>query len=1145
MKKVSNLIKEGERRQATILFGDISGFTSMAEKMDPEEVTLIVNDCLRIMGSIIEKNEGTIDKYMGDCIMASFGIPTAIEEAPHKALNAAIEIRNIIEQINQSKNLQNPLGVHIGINTGIVVTGFVGSDNKQEYTVMGDTVNVASRLKDVSKAGQIYVGSSTYRHTKRYYEYKELDPIFLKGKEEPVTVYELLPGAEKIYRANLESDRMIYSEMVGRGLEFDKLTFHLKKVINGKGSILSISGEAGIGKSRLVSELRRRDEIKKVTYIEGRALSYGKNLSYHPIIDILKQWVGIKETDTEEISYQKLQRAIRTINPTELTDIFPFVATLLGLKLTGIYADRIKGIEGEALEKLIIKTFRDLIEKAALFRPVVFVLDDLHWADLTSIEFLKSLCRLAEKNPILFILVYRPDFKDTSGQLVETIKERYSDIYEEIYLESLGIDQSEALIANLIKIKGIPGDIIALITKRSGGNPFFIEEIVRSFIDDGVIEIKGDKFIVTERINSVEIPETINEVLMARIDKLDVQTRSLLKVASVIGRNFFYKILAEVAKTTQEIDDRLEYLEGIQLIRKRKRMFELEYLFKHALAQEATYESILIKKRKELHLKTANAIERVFSQRLHEFYGMLALHYSKGEDLDKSEMYLIKAGEEALKVSASSEALHFYQDALTIYMKKYGKAADPEKINMLEKNIAFAFHNKGQLSEALKYIDKVLLFYGVKSPQYILSIVLTVLAGFAHLLTSLYLPFLKWKKNPTKNNIDAIKLSFIKLNCIGVMAPKRLVPEAFNFYQTLTDFNLTRIEMGSGMFSGASVLFSFGGVSFTLSKRVLEVIKDKVDNSDFKSVVYYEFAEIIHHFLAGSWSESKTYDRDLVDSALKIGEVLYTTYYVDVHTLLNIELGNYNMACELVEKLEEIGDKYEHNYAQGLRYFDYTKLLMKYGKFEESLKELERGIEFLHGINDKVQLFKSYSLRAHIQLKMGDIVGAEESLAIAGKTKLGNPIPLFKIDFFQSQFIFDVYKLEKEIRNGNLSKASKYSKKAFQSGKNAIKVAKKVARNQAVIYKYLGTYYWLINKQRKALIWWNKSIQVGERLGAKLSLSRVYMEIGKRLLEGQSRFSEYNGISASQYLDKANSLFKAMDLKWDMEELEKIKQPGK
>ena len=430
-----NMQKESERRLATVMFADISGFTAMSEKMDPEEVTCTMNDCFCMMGECIAGHGGTIDKFIGDCVMALFGVPKALEDTPQKAVNTAIELRNSLQKFNREKNLSIPLNLHIGINTGPVVAGMVGSDKKQDYTVMGDTVNLASRLEDASQVGQILVGPSTYEATKTGFRYKTLEPIALKGKAEPVPVYELLSVREILARVQRSADRKISSVMVGRDSELNKIEFQIMKAINGEGSILNVVGEAGIGKSRLISEMKNSSVMRKVTLLEGRAISMGANLGYHLIIDMFKNWAEITEEDSEIAALTKLESAIRTIAPEDLREILPFVATLMGIKLVGRYAERVKGIEGEALEKLILKNVRDLIIKSTELTPLVIVTEDLHWADMSSIELLETLFRLTETQRVIFINIFRPGYKEASERIVETINERLPAHYEEIRIE--------------------------------------------------------------------------------------------------------------------------------------------------------------------------------------------------------------------------------------------------------------------------------------------------------------------------------------------------------------------------------------------------------------------------------------------------------------------------------------------------------------------------------------------------------------------------------------------------------------------------------------------------------------------------------------------------------------------------------------
>ena len=626
-RKIEPAIEE-ERKQVTVLFSDLSGYTAMSERLDPEEVKKIMSQIFGEITSAVSKYDGTIQKFIGDAVVAFFGVPKVHEDDPVRAIRTAREIHELVDAISPQfeSRVGKRLAMHTGINTGLVVTGEV-TTGKGILGVTGDTVNLASRLSTLAKPGEILVGQDTYRQAGGLFNFESLEPAIVKGKAEPVQVYRVAGIKEKQGRSV-----GVDSPLVGREKEMDLLSLQVLRLINGTGGIVTVSGEAGIGKSRLMAELRLTEAVKKTILLEGRALSIGRSLSFYPIIDALKHWSQIRENDTNTEAQRKLEKAIRDIHPEEAGEIFPFIATLMGMKLTGKYAQRVKGIEGESLEKLIFKNMRELLIKGSEVRPTVIYIEDFHWVDTSSLELVKALFRLVEEYRILFILVFRPGYTDTGERITAFIQENYPSNWTKIDLEPLKESESEELLSNLLKIKSFPHQLREQILQRAGGNPFFIEEVVRSLINEGAVVLEKGEYRVTEKIKNIVIPQSIHALIMTRIDRLDEETRNLVRVASVIGRNFFYRILTEVASYIEEVDRRLDYLKEIQLIRERKRMEEVEYLFKHALTQEAAYESILIQRRKEIHQKVAQSIEKVFNERLHEFYGMLAYHYSMGEE---------------------------------------------------------------------------------------------------------------------------------------------------------------------------------------------------------------------------------------------------------------------------------------------------------------------------------------------------------------------------------------------------------------------------------------------------------------------------------------------------------------------------------
>jgi tetratricopeptide (TPR) repeat protein len=929
--------------------------------------------------------------------------------------------------------------------------------------------------------------------------------------------------------------------MVGRESEFNKVELQLMKVINGEGSIVNIIGEAGIGKSRLVAELKQREVIKQITLLEGRAISMGKNLSFHPFIDLLKQQARIRKDDDDLRAFGKLEAAIRLLCPEDFIEIVPFLATLMRIKLSGRAAQRVKGIEGEALEKLIRKNVRELFTRAAEMTPLVIIMEDLHWADASSIELMESLFRLAETQRILFINVFRPEFQKTGERIAKIIREKFSEYYVEIILGPLDEKKGETLITNMLNVSGGHHAIIGQIVQRASGNPFFIEEVVRSFIDEGVVVMRNGKFEVTDKIATVTIPHSIHDVLMARIDRLEEKTRNLVKVASVIGRNFFYRILSEAASTVEDIDARLSYLKDSQLIRERRRMEELEYLFKHALAQEATYESILPHKRKELHLKVADSIEKVFNKKLHEFYGMLAYHYGKAEHLDKAEQALIKAGEEALKSSASNEALNYYKEALELYLREYGDSADPAKVAMLEKNIALALYNRGQYNEALEYFDKALNFYWEGLPKNKVAEIFEVVSAFFHLLITLYLPSLKFRKAPTQQDTEVVDLFYKKIKALTMIDPRRFFFEYMYLYKGVTKFDLNKFELGLEIFAGASALFSFTGISFGLSRRILDSARQREFVYDVKMLIMNDLLNTVHNFLKGNWSAIKGYDDDLVNKSLEIGEIYDAVQHMYWHGFVCIYQGNFGITESIVSKLNEIYEVYEHDISKYLNRELNTNLLIERREFNAALNEINSGIEFGES-TDNFHLLEMYACQAWIYILLGNTDAAQTSLKQAEefKNEAVATVPFQLSNYYRSRLEYELYRLRQATKDSNKAGVSQSRKSAVNANKSMLKVAKKVAQHRTEAYKLQGVYCWLINEPGKALIWWQKAIQEGKQLGARLELSRTYFEIGRRLLDPKSKFKELKGIKAEDYLKKARSMFKEMDLTWDLDEIDKI-----
>ncbi len=1133
---------DAERKRVTALFSDISGYTAMTSKLDPEEIQEITSRVFDGVRDIISKYEGFIERFAGDGVLALFGVPKAHEDDPIRAVHAAREIHELVKSLSPryESKIGRPLSMHSGVNTGLAVTADV-DPAKGTHGVTGDAINVAARLSDLAQAREILVGPDTHKACKNHFTFETLKPATVKGKSEPILVFKMLSA--HVSAPHARAGRQVSSEMVGRGSELDRLELQVMKAINGEGSVVNVIGEAGIGKSRLIAELKKREVMKRVTLLEGRAISIGKNLSFHPVIDLLKQWARIAEDDLETKAFVKLEKAIRAVHPEEANEIIPFIGTLMGIKLTGKHAERVKGIEGEGLEKLILKNVRELVIKGSELRPSVIIMEDLHWADTSSIELLGSLYRLAEKYRIAFINVFRPGYFESDDGAVAKVGERHPVYYVEIQIQPLDENHSATLIDNMLEIRGLPYSLKAQIVERAGGNPFFIEEVVRSLIDEGAVIRKDGGFEVTEKIDSVVIPPTINDVLVARIDRLEEQTRELVKVASVIGRSFFDRIIKDVADSIGDVDDRLAYLKDVQIIRDRTRMQELEYLFKHALAQEAAYETTLIQQRKTLHLKVAQSIEKLFNDRLHEFYGMLAYHYSKGEDLEKAEEYLSKAGEEALRSSASSEALGYFQEALRLYITKSGEEIDDEKIGILEKYIALSFHAKGHYGIAVHYLDKVLQRWGVGSIRNKTRATVRLAGDLSIVVARAFLCREEGKQVPSVRELEVYDLKARLVSILAFVAPGRFFSECVAVARTGLRFDPDEVGSNFEPWLALSGLFAVSGLSFSLSKKFLQRAEATPNKCSYRRPLLYKAMQAAYIHCSGKWNEIGIYDKTSVGEAVRNGDLWDVINYIWFVGVVAGEQGRFQDVRSLIDELFEIAEEYEHDFGRVVCSLMRSALLVRTAKAHEAAMEADSLASRAAIGGFLASQLLNLGLKSVGQVMSGDIAGAQESMVrtqglIDQQDRLA---PVFKAPYLVGRLMLRIELLREAARSGHGRALSKYLRMRYQIGREALRNAARYAPYRTWILKLMGEYHWLIGKQRKAMKWWDRAIKEGERLGARPDLSRTYFEVGKRMQESQSKYKQLNGIDANGYLEKAGILFEEMGLERDLEDLERVR----
>ncbi len=676
-----------ERKLITVMFSDLTGYTAMSERLDPEEVKDIINRIFGETGRIISRYDGVIDKYIGDAVMALFGVPRAHEDDAVRAIRAAREIHDLVKELSPKLEAKvgEPLAMHTGINTGLVVTGELSFD-KGKLGITGDTVNLASRLTGLAAAGEILVGEDTFRQAMGHFSFERHKTDAVKGKSEPVRIFKVTGIREKPEKMLRASGRR--ARLVGRDKELSVLSEALSSLKQGRGGVISIVGDAGTGKSRLVEEIKSDNISANVKWYHGHAFAYSQNMPYFIIIDCLNRAFAISEGEPQDKIRQKIESSIQAIVP-DSREVIPYIASLYSIE----YAET-ENISPEFWRAKLYESFVLILSAIAGKSPVVIYLEDLHWADPSSAALLRMIN--ADLNlAVLFLFVYRP-FSQLSEIASSAAGKKFG---RQIVLHDLTSSGIREMVDSLLDTKTPPDELISFIHEKVEGNPFYLEEVINTLIESGILTPSGDSWMLAGPISETDIPSSIHGIISARLDRLEVSAKRVLQEASVIGREFVYKILKTISKVRDEMDQSLTLLEELDLIREKEPAAEQEYLFKHALTQEVAYNGLLKKERRIIHERIATAMEKLLSDRIPEFYEMLAYHYKHGQVLLKAYEYLSKSGSKCRRMYSIEESNQYYREAYELLAGKQfrTKEEDGLLISLLVKWV-YVFNHRGDFN---------------------------------------------------------------------------------------------------------------------------------------------------------------------------------------------------------------------------------------------------------------------------------------------------------------------------------------------------------------------------------------------------------------------------------------------------------------
>jgi class 3 adenylate cyclase/tetratricopeptide (TPR) repeat protein len=660
---------EGERKQVTVMFCDLEGFTPLVEQLGPEEAYTVMDQVYEILIHKVHDYDGTVNEMTGDGIMALFGAPIALEDASQRAIRSSLAIHRELAKFSKTiKQDQADLPLfkmRIGIHCGPVVVGTLGNNLRVDFKAVGDTVNIASRMEGLAEPGTTYVTDDIFKSTEGLFRFEALGEREVKGREKSVKVYRVLAPSTRRTRFDVSAERGL-TPFVGRERELELLLDGFEWARAGRGQAFSIIAEAGVGKSRILYEFRKALANEEVTFLEGRCLSYSRGVAYHPVIDTLKSNFNIHDDHGDLEIREKIKKGLKILAVDEASTL-PYLLELLSVKDSGIEG---LSLSPEARKYRIIEALNRIVLKGSEMRPLVMVIEDLHWIDNSSEERFKSLLDCISGARVFLVFTYRPNFVHTWGG---------RSYHSQLNLNRLSNRESLTMVAHILSTVEMDRDLEDLILEKTEGIPLFIEEFIRSLKEMEIIEERNNRYHITKGIQGVTIPSTIQDVIMARVDTLPEGAKEVLQTGSVIEREFTYEIIKQITGFPEkELMSNLSALKDSELLYERGIYPRSTYIFKHALTREVVYDSILTKRRKALHNEIGNAIEGMTKNNIEEHYGVLSQHYMTSENYEKGAEYSRLAAKKARKGASFNEAITYGEKSATC-LEKLPRTEDVER----------------------------------------------------------------------------------------------------------------------------------------------------------------------------------------------------------------------------------------------------------------------------------------------------------------------------------------------------------------------------------------------------------------------------------------------------------------------------------
>jgi class 3 adenylate cyclase/tetratricopeptide (TPR) repeat protein len=1131
-------LAHGERRLITILFADLSGFTALSSNLDPEDVREVANVCFSFLNTAIIARGGTVHKYEGDLVIALFGYPAAHEDDPERAIQAGFEMFDLLDSINRAVTLRlklkTTLGLHIGISCGTVVVGEVGTPEKREHTVMGDTVNLASRLKDAAKRGEILVSEPVYRASRYRFVYAKEEPVSAKGMEQPVKVFR--PLREKETPDPKRGIPGLSSPMVGRDRELGLLQGAVRRLAEGKGGATFVLGDPGLGKSRLLEELEKSVSglPSPVTWLEGRCISHGETLPYWPFLQMLREAFGIADQDSLDAVKEKLSGRVRDLFPTSWGETLPFLGYLFSVRFSEEIDERGKYLDPQGLKVQIFLSVRKTFAALARERPLLLVIEDYHWIDAVSLEFLEYLLDAPERLPLACLCLSRVE-KDKAGHRTkERLKKKLAKDFSEILLHPLDAGEVTRLFQNLLQVPGIPKRFKDRILAKAEGNPFCLEEILRSLIDAGTLVFSAGIWVHTSGGTALAVPDTVQAVIASRLDRLEPEVRETLQTAAVIGRSFQVPVLEHLwGHDPMLVMLYLADLEEHGFIREVKRDPEWEFTFCHPLLHEVAYTSLLKTARRRLHCRTGEAIEALYPDRLEDFCELVASQYAEGDDPEKAVEWLRKAGQKAAGRYANDEAIACYRRAAALleeeltgrdgdlvavqealgglysqkgdyesavgcYREIERRARDEVVLARAGKKIAYARQYQGRYDEALGILEEVAGRYPAETPEARLERAdLCICRGGVY-----------WVKGEMDRALKEGRKGLEIALELPEEDPKVMAIRASGYNR------LGAVHFDQGECARAVECY----------EKSIALLRERGDKGGVARIsgnlavayqVQGELAKALETYQAGLAIMEEIGDKASYGSGLNnVGSIHYA-------------LGDYDRAGELFERALLLAGEIGNQRSLGIARGNLGTVREARGQDEKAVQEYRLCLDTFEAIGYKKGISEACVSLGRLQLRAGKFREAEHFLERAEGILEG---------FGHRDGLVEVFLLRAELLNAQAPLKGRPAPAALEYAGKALRLGEesKSGRSRAMAQVTFGKLYDSADDFKKAEGHYRKAIALFEEEKQKPFIAAAYLDYARLL----ARAPAGTGLSgkAGDYFRKARALFQAMNLPHKVQE---------